>query len=64
MDTFRLSKYSRKFYMRRNSNKIDSIEIGRMVIAHLLPRSNQENYLYIRFFSITDDKLLSPLLSL
>ena len=28
---------SRKFYIRRNNNKVDSIETGRIVIAHLLP---------------------------
>ena len=28
---------SRKFYMRRNNNKVDSIETGPIVIAHLLP---------------------------
>ena len=27
----------RKFYIRRNNNKIDSTETGRIVIAHLLP---------------------------
>ena len=28
---------ARKFYIRRNNNKADSIETGRIVIAHLLP---------------------------
>ena len=28
---------SRKFYIRRNNNKVDSIKTGRIVIAHLLP---------------------------
>ena len=28
---------ARKFYRRRNNNKVDSIETGRIVIAHLLP---------------------------
>ena len=27
----------RKFYIRRNNNKVDSKERGRIVIAHLLP---------------------------
>ena len=27
----------RKFYIRRNNNKVDSKEAGRIVIAHLLP---------------------------
>ena len=30
---------ARKFYIRRNNNKLNSIETGRTVIAHLLPRS-------------------------
>ena len=29
--------YARKFYIRRNNNKADSIETGRIVITHLLP---------------------------
>ena len=28
---------SRKFYITRNNNKVDSTETGRIVIAHLLP---------------------------
>ena len=28
---------ARKFYIRRNNNKIDSIERGRIVITHLFP---------------------------
>ena len=28
---------ARKFYIRRNNNKVDSVETGRIVIAHLLP---------------------------
>ena len=28
---------TRKFYIRRNYNKVNSIETGRIVIAHLLP---------------------------
>ena len=28
---------ARKFYIRRNNNKVDSIKTGRIVIAHLLP---------------------------
>ena len=28
---------SRQFYIRRNNNKVDSIETGRIVIANLLP---------------------------
>ena len=43
-ETFRINyKYSdcflesRKFYIRRNNNKVDSTETGRIVITHLLP---------------------------
>ena len=32
-----LSFDSRKFYVRRNNNKVDSIEEGHIVIADLLP---------------------------
>ena len=35
--TYSLVIGSRKFYIRRNDNKVDSIETGRIVIAHLLP---------------------------
>ena len=28
---------SRKFYIKRNNNKVDSIEKGRIIIAYLLP---------------------------
>ena len=28
---------ARKFYIRRNKNKVDSIETGPIIIAHLLP---------------------------
>ena len=28
---------SRKFYIRRNNSKVDSIETGRIVTAHLFP---------------------------
>ena len=28
---------AKKFYIRRNNNKVDSIETDRIVIAHLLP---------------------------
>ena len=36
----------------RNNNKVDSIETGRTVIAHLLPWSNQKNYFYITLFQL------------
>ena len=39
--TFRAQRKSlrapKKFYIRPNNSKIDSIETGRIVIAHLLP---------------------------
>ena len=41
---------SRKFYIRRNNNKVDSIEIGRIVIANLPPWSDSEKYIYTTFF--------------
>ena len=31
--------------MRKNNNKVDSIETGRMVIAHLFPWNDQENHM-------------------
>ena len=42
--------FPRKFYIRRNNNKIDSIETGRIVIAHLLPWSDLEKRIYNTFF--------------
>ena len=47
----------RKFYVRRNNNKYDSIETRRIEIAHLLPWSDLENCMY------TNDKILSWLLN-
>ena len=35
--SFILKFRARKFYIRRNNNKVDSIETGRIVIVHLLP---------------------------
>ena len=37
---------TKKFYMRRNNDKVDSIETVRIVIAHLLPWSDLEKGLY------------------
>ena len=34
---FIIMVYARKFYIRRNKIKVDSIEKGLIVIAHLLP---------------------------
>ena len=42
----------RKFYIRRNNNKVDTIETGRIVIAYLLP------CMCTTFFLINDDKIL------
>ena len=39
-----------KFYIRRNNNKVDSIEAGCIVIAHLLPWSDVEKYMYTTLF--------------
>ena len=41
---------TRKFYIRRNNNKFDSIETGRIVIAHLLAWSDLEKYMYTTLF--------------
>ena len=41
---------SRKFYVRRNNNKVDSIETRRIVIAHLLPWSDLEKSMYTTLF--------------
>ena len=39
-----------KFYIRRNNNKVDSIEIVHIVITHFLPWSNLEKCLYTMLF--------------
>ena len=39
-----------KFYIRRNNNKSGSIKTERIVIAHLIPYSDQENYMYSTLF--------------
>ena len=41
---------ARKFYIRSNNNKVDSIETGHMVIAYLLPRSDSEKCMHITLF--------------
>ena len=38
--------------MRRNNDKVDSIETGRVVNAHLLPWSDQEKCTYITLFKL------------
>ena len=50
---------SRKFY----NNKVDAIETGCIVIAHLLPWSDLEKCMYCAFL-INDDNVLSSLLNL
>ena len=42
--------WARKFYIRRNNNKVDSIETGHILIADLLPRSDLEKYMYTTIF--------------
>ena len=42
---------TRKFYIRRSKNKLDSTELGRTVIVHLFPSSDQENYSSPRCFN-------------
>ena len=42
---------TRKFYSWRNNNKVDSIETGRIIIAHLLPLSDVHHV-----FLMNDDK--------
>ena len=48
--------------MRRNNNKVDSSETGRIVNAHLLPWFRKMHECHD--FVINDDKILSSLLSL
>ena len=52
--------------MRRNNNKVNSIETGRIVIVHLLPWTDFTDW-KVRVhhdFLINDDKMLSSLLNL
>ena len=53
-----------KNYVYMKDNKVDSIDTGHIVIAHLFPRSDHEYCLCITLFSITDDKISLPLLNL
>ena len=41
-----------KFYIRRNNNKVDSIETGRIVIVHLFLWNDQENCMYSTLFQL------------
>ena len=49
---FVMSMKARKFYIRRNYKKVDSIETGRMVIAHLFPWSDLEKCMYGTLFQL------------
>ena len=40
----------RKFYIRKNNNKADTIETGRIVIAHVRPWSDLEKCMYTTLF--------------
>ena len=46
------TKISKKFDIRTNSNKVDSIKTEHIAIAHLLSWNDQENYLYITLFQL------------
>ena len=41
-----------KFCIRRNNNKVDSIETGRIAIAHLFLWNDQENCMYSTLFQL------------
>ena len=43
---------ARKFHIRRNNNKVNSIETGRIEIADLLPLSDLEKGMYTTFFQL------------
>ena len=59
-----LLKTTGKFYIRRNNNKVDSIETGRIGIAHYFSRSDLEKCMYSMLFLINNGKILSSLLNL
>ena len=59
MEKFLIFISTRKFYIKRNSHKVDSIETGSILIAHLLI----EVHVHYAFL-INDDKILSSLLNL
>ena len=54
----------RKLHIRRNKNKVNSVETGRTVIAHLFPWSDQDNYSSPRFSNYSTDKNLQLLIYL
>ena len=43
---------TRKFYIRRNNNKVDSIETGPIVIAYLPPLSDFKKCMYTTFLKL------------
>ena len=49
-DVFIMLSKARKFYIGTNNNKVDSIETGHTVIAHLLPWTNLEKWMYGTLF--------------
>ena len=51
---FKQMLQSRKFYIKRNNNKVDSFETRRVVISQLLPEVIKLLFYYV--FSITDHK--------
>ena len=53
---------TRKFYIRRNNNKVDFIETGLIAIVDLLSWRNLENVYIHHAFWINDNKILSSLL--
>ena len=54
--------FSKKFYIRRNNHKVDSIETGRKDNTHFLPRNELEKCIR-HVFIIKDDKILPSLLN-
>ena len=63
------SKYTtllktRRFYIRRNNNKVDSIETGNIVLAYLLLLTAYAKRMYDTLSLINDDKILLSLLNL
>lgn len=41
---------TRKFYIRKNNNKVDSVEARRVVIADVLPGIDLKKYMYTTLF--------------
>ena len=53
---------SQESFIKKRNNIADSVETRHIVIAHLLPRSDQRKLLLHQAFSITDDKTTLSLL--